>query len=292
MPSYLFWGDENLSNEPHRDCIPILFHTPIYHDSDYLPSLFSKLSINPHALTHDSMSYKCVLRIHGIELSSVHRWYACTVLTPLLNLFILHLYSTLVSYQNSICYYFCGFSSLFCNSMQAKMCTSIIYSETSASRNYFYVGGSYVNTSSGHILINQTYVERLIAFNSCKPYPLVFIHGQAQTGTVRPCPLLSPVPHWPYAIELAKQALLRSLMGNILPQPRIHCLLNWWNRESQKLMESKREYDVECSLLSRVYFTTLHSDTRLQSLARSSSSHLMARPKPNSLQIISQLINK
>jgi hypothetical protein len=58
--------------------------------------------------------------------------------------------------------------------------------EVAAVREYFYVGGSYVNTSSGHLFSNQMYVEKLNPLEPCQPYPLVFIHGQAQTGTVRP----------------------------------------------------------------------------------------------------------
>ncbi len=56
--------------------------------------------------------------------------------------------------------------------------------EAAAVREYFYVGGNYVNTSSGHLFSNQMYVEQLTPTNPCQSYPLVFIHGQAQTGTV------------------------------------------------------------------------------------------------------------
>jgi hypothetical protein len=56
--------------------------------------------------------------------------------------------------------------------------------EAFAAREYFYVGGSYVNTTSGHLFANQMYVEKLIPKKSTQRYPLVFIHGQAQTGTV------------------------------------------------------------------------------------------------------------
>lgn len=56
--------------------------------------------------------------------------------------------------------------------------------EAFAAREYFYIGGSYVNTTTGHLFANQMYVEKLIPNKSSKPYPLVFIHGQAQTGTV------------------------------------------------------------------------------------------------------------
>ncbi|RFU24347.1 hypothetical protein B7463_g11991, partial [Scytalidium lignicola] len=55
--------------------------------------------------------------------------------------------------------------------------------EAYASRQYFYVGGEYVNTTAGHLFSNQMYVEKLTPQTASQPYPLVFIHGQAQSGT-------------------------------------------------------------------------------------------------------------
>jgi hypothetical protein len=54
------------------------------------------------------------------------------------------------------------------------------------SRKYFYVGGQYASDGKGeHVFIDQMYVEQLTPVGiSIRPYPLVFIHGQAQTGTV------------------------------------------------------------------------------------------------------------
>lgn len=53
-------------------------------------------------------------------------------------------------------------------------------------RSYFYVGGEYVKTAGGqHVFENQMYVERLLPADVTKPYPIIFIHGGAQTGTVR-----------------------------------------------------------------------------------------------------------
>ena len=53
-------------------------------------------------------------------------------------------------------------------------------------RSFFDAGGEYVSDGAGgHIYHNQMYVEKLSPVNgpnqSC---PIVFIHGQAQTGTV------------------------------------------------------------------------------------------------------------
>ena len=56
--------------------------------------------------------------------------------------------------------------------------------ETLAIRDYFYAGGSYVNTSAGYIFTGQMYVEKLSPVSITQPYPIIFIHGQGQTGTV------------------------------------------------------------------------------------------------------------
>ncbi|THC88696.1 hypothetical protein EYZ11_011853 [Aspergillus tanneri] len=51
-------------------------------------------------------------------------------------------------------------------------------------RNYFYVGGEYVQTSHGSFFHNQMYVEKLSPTSACvQPYPVVFVHGGGQSGT-------------------------------------------------------------------------------------------------------------
>ncbi|KAL2871365.1 alpha/beta hydrolase [Aspergillus lucknowensis] len=56
--------------------------------------------------------------------------------------------------------------------------------ESLHSREYFYVGGEYVNTAAGYLFHNQMYVEKLSPpEGSSQPYPVVFLHGGAQTGT-------------------------------------------------------------------------------------------------------------
>ncbi|KAF4548457.1 Alpha/beta hydrolase-like protein 6 [Elsinoe fawcettii] len=55
-------------------------------------------------------------------------------------------------------------------------------------RTFSYVGGEYADDGTGtgeHIFRNQLYVEKLEPFNHTSPqqYPVVLIHGQAQTGT-------------------------------------------------------------------------------------------------------------
>lgn len=58
--------------------------------------------------------------------------------------------------------------------------------ETPHTRKYFYTGGQYVADSDGdHTWTDQLYVEQLTPVGGAtKANPIVFIHGQAQTGTV------------------------------------------------------------------------------------------------------------
>lgn len=53
-------------------------------------------------------------------------------------------------------------------------------------RNYLQVGGGYVeNTDGEHVFQDQMYVEHLAPVNgTTQQYPLVMIHGTAQTATV------------------------------------------------------------------------------------------------------------
>jgi len=57
---------------------------------------------------------------------------------------------------------------------------------TPHTREYFYIGGNYITAADAtHFWENQMYVEELTPVGgSTKPYPLVFIHGLGQTGTV------------------------------------------------------------------------------------------------------------
>jgi hypothetical protein len=53
-------------------------------------------------------------------------------------------------------------------------------------RSYFYVGGNYsINSDGEHIFTNQMYVEKIVpAGGVSRKYPIVFVHGNGQTGTV------------------------------------------------------------------------------------------------------------
>ncbi|KAB8077207.1 Alpha/Beta hydrolase protein [Aspergillus leporis] len=57
--------------------------------------------------------------------------------------------------------------------------------EVAYHRSYMYVGGQYVEDGSGgHVFTDQMYVEKLTPTQGAtKKHPIVFIHGQAQTGT-------------------------------------------------------------------------------------------------------------
>ena len=52
-----------------------------------------------------------------------------------------------------------------------------------ASRGFFYVGGHYVGEPGKHIMQGQIFVEVLAPNVERRPYPLVLIHGAAQTAT-------------------------------------------------------------------------------------------------------------
>ena len=52
-----------------------------------------------------------------------------------------------------------------------------------AQRGYFYVGGKYVGDPGKEIMQGQIYVEVLAPKDVRRPYPLVLIHGAAQTAT-------------------------------------------------------------------------------------------------------------
>lgn len=59
--------------------------------------------------------------------------------------------------------------------------------EAFASRDYFYVGGRYVEDGTGnHVFAGQMYVEHLLPLKVTQSYPIVFIHGGGQTGSVSP----------------------------------------------------------------------------------------------------------
>ena len=50
-------------------------------------------------------------------------------------------------------------------------------------RSFFYVGGSYVGSPGKEVMQGQMYVEKLEPQQVKQPYPLVLIHGAAQTAT-------------------------------------------------------------------------------------------------------------
>src|SRR4051812_14598579 len=48
---------------------------------------------------------------------------------------------------------------------------------------YFFVGGRYVETEKGPLMARQMYVEYQLPAVQRQPYPIVLIHGAAQTGS-------------------------------------------------------------------------------------------------------------
>ena len=54
---------------------------------------------------------------------------------------------------------------------------------TLAEHSYFFVGGQYVESGGKRVMAGQMYVEHLTPQKLTHPYPIVMIHGTAQTGT-------------------------------------------------------------------------------------------------------------
>jgi pimeloyl-ACP methyl ester carboxylesterase len=65
----------------------------------------------------------------------------------------------------------------------AKLPVPAVDQSAVAARGYFYVGGRYVGEPGKETMQGQTYVEVLAPKDVRKPYPLVLIHGAAQTAT-------------------------------------------------------------------------------------------------------------
>ena len=61
--------------------------------------------------------------------------------------------------------------------------------ESAGHRSYFYVGGQYVddeNNPRERVMQGQMYVEQLTPLGGSRhPFPLVFMHGGGQNGSVR-----------------------------------------------------------------------------------------------------------
>jgi len=54
---------------------------------------------------------------------------------------------------------------------------------TLAEHGYFFVGGQYVESGGKRLMAGQMYVEQLAPQNVTRPYPIIMIHGTAQTST-------------------------------------------------------------------------------------------------------------
>ena len=78
--------------------------------------------------------------------------------------------------------------------------------ESPYKRSYFYVGGEYADAGNGdgqRIFTGQMYVEQLVPIDGVKrPYPIVFIQGAGQTGTVSSIIAFSALVAWYTARDL------------------------------------------------------------------------------------------
>ncbi|KAK7942606.1 uncharacterized protein PG986_011719 [Apiospora aurea] len=110
-------------------------------------------------------------------------------------------------------------------------CGSTFGLETPHRRSYFYVGGKYVDDGAGgHLLQDQMYVERLSPVDGpSQPTPIVLVHGQGQTGTVRNLP--RPLPWRPgagqdepsaFAAEYIQQRFTAVADYRLWPQAALH----------------------------------------------------------------------
>lgn len=58
----------------------------------------------------------------------------------------------------------------------------MVSSENIAQRGFFYVGGDYVGEEGSETMANSMYVEVMVPNEILHPYPVVFLHGNGQTG--------------------------------------------------------------------------------------------------------------
>jgi hypothetical protein len=64
------------------------------------------------------------------------------------------------------------------------LCGGRVYAQrTPATRDFFYVGGSYAGEAATEVMAGQMYVEVLRPSRVTRRYPLVFFHGAGQTAT-------------------------------------------------------------------------------------------------------------
>ena len=76
-------------------------------------------------------------------------------------------------------------STIICSAIGTPLLMSVptIDQSAVAKRGFFYVGGHYVGEPGKEIMQGQIYVEVLAPKEQRRPYPLVLIHGAAQTAT-------------------------------------------------------------------------------------------------------------
>src|SRR5713226_4032552 len=76
-----------------------------------------------------------------------------------------------------------AFAAASAGAEPAKLPVPTIDQSAVASRGFFYVGGRYTGEAGKEIMEGQIYVEVLAPRDVRRPFPLVLIHGAAQTAT-------------------------------------------------------------------------------------------------------------
>jgi len=67
--------------------------------------------------------------------------------------------------------------------MWSAMLVALSAQHTTASRDFFFVGGTYASQTNNELMTGQMYVEVLHPARVTQRYPLVFFHGGGQTAT-------------------------------------------------------------------------------------------------------------
>ena len=70
-----------------------------------------------------------------------------------------------------------------CAAALMLFCCADALAQSGVRQGYFFVGGRYVDTANGPMMERQMYVEFRIPTEQKQRYPIVMIHGAAQTGT-------------------------------------------------------------------------------------------------------------
>ena len=156
--------------------------------------------------------------------------------------------------------------------------------ETPYTRSYFYIGGEYVDDGSGgHVFRDQMYVEQLAPISGAtQKFPLVIIHGQGQTGTVRSTAVLCwlTLPHI-NRTELPQQARRWSWLGIAVYQPGLRIVHSRPAVPRPLSVAARQRRQLPFRIFGRVRPAALHRCRELQPLAPGIRAHSVARIWPH-----------